>query len=67
MTLDPFRQDAWGLSFGGGLSVRERAYLAVIAEVEGREVAGWLPALQLGVAGGFRAGVVVRRAVPGRR
>ena len=67
VTLDPFRQQPWGLSFGGGLSVRERTYLAVIAEAEGPEVAGWLPALQLGVAGGFRAGVLVRRAVPGRR
>ncbi|MEX2178432.1 MAG: hypothetical protein WD801_06960 [Gemmatimonadaceae bacterium] len=67
VTLDPFRQQRWALSVGGGLSVRRHAYLAAIADLEGPELKGWMPALQLGASGGFRAGLLIRKAVPGRR
>lgn len=67
-TFDPFRQQRWAFSLGGGLTQRRSAtYLAAIAEVEGPEMRGLIPALQVGVSGGLRAGLVLRRAVPGRR
>lgn len=66
-TLDPFRQQRLGLSIGGGITVRRHAYLAAVMDFEGPESHGLLPALQVGVGGGLRAGVVLRRAVPGRR
>ena len=76
--LDPFRERRWGLSAGGGLSVRYdddtfdrprrwRALIAVILDVEGPRAGGVAPALQLGLGGGVRAGVVVRGADPSRR
>jgi hypothetical protein len=65
--LDPFRQQRWGLSVGGGLSIRRQTYLAAILELEGREAKGFIPALQVGMSGGFRAGLILRRAIRGRR
>lgn len=65
--LDPFRQQRWGVAVGGGLSIRRRAFLVVILELEGPEYEGWLPALQIGASGGVRAGIVARRAVRQRR
>ena len=72
--LDPFRQSAYGLSVGGGLSVRAepgdraRPYLLVAAELEGRRVqAGFSPALQVGLGGGVRVGMVLRRGRAGAR
>jgi hypothetical protein len=65
--FDPFRQQRWGLSLGGGLSFRKRTYLAVVIDLEGPEVSGFLPALQLGVSGGVRGAVILRRARPARR
>ena len=66
--LDPFRQRAYGLSVGGGVSLRAepgdrvRPLLLVALEVEGRRGAGgWAPALQLGLGGGARIGLIVRR------
>ncbi len=68
VTLDPFRQQRWALGIGGGLSYRGSAtYLAAIVDLEGPETRGLLPALQVGVSGGIRAGFVLRRAVRGRR
>jgi hypothetical protein len=67
VTLDPFRQQRWGFSAGAGLSVQRRTYLAVVVDLEGPAVAGMLPALQVGLSGGVRGGVVLRRAVTGRR
>jgi hypothetical protein len=66
-TLDPFRQQRWGLSIGGGLSFRRQTYLAAVVDLEGPEWAGLLPALQVGVSGGWRAGLVLRRAIKGKR
>ena len=65
--LDPFRQQRWGLSLGGGLSVREKTYLAALLDLEGPEWHHVMPALEIGVSGGVRAGVVFRRAVRDRR
>ena len=66
-TFDPFRQQRWALSVGGGLSFRRQTYLAAIVDLEGPEVRGVLPALQAGVSGGPRAALILRRAVKGRR
>lgn len=65
--LDPFKQQRWALSLGGGLSVRRQTYLAAIVDLEGPAIGGVMPALQAGVGGGVRAGVVLRRAMRGRR
>ena len=72
--LDPFRQSPFGLSAGAGLSARfepgSRAtpLLLVAIDVEGRRGArGWVPALQLGLGGGARIGLVLRRGEPGAR
>jgi hypothetical protein len=72
--LDPFRQTAYGLSLGGGASVRAehgdraRPFLLVALDVEGRRsTKGVVPALQVGLGGGVRVGVVLRRAAAGAR
>lgn len=66
--LDPFRQNAWGLSLGGGLSARAepgdhvRPLLLVALDLEGRRSShGFVPALQVGLGGGVRVGMVLRR------
>ena len=71
--LDPFRESAWGLSLGGGVSVRYeplrgwREYLTVVADVEGPARGPVIPALQVGLGGGARVGLVLRRAIQLRR
>ena len=77
--LDPFREHRWGLSAGGGLSVRYdaieasssshrwRALVAVVVDLEGPQAGSVAPALQLGLGGGVRAGVVLRGAQSGFR
>lgn len=72
--LDPFRQTAYGLSLGGGMSVRvepgdrARPVLLVALDVEGRRSArGLVPAAQVGLGGGMRLGVVLRRGAAGGR
>lgn len=67
VVLDPFRQQRWGLSFGGGLTIWRRTRLAALMDLEGPEMAGWRPAIQVGVSGGLRGGIGLRRAVPDRR
>jgi hypothetical protein len=66
--LDPFRQSAYGLSVGGGLSARAepgdrvRPRLLVAVDLEGRRSSrGLVPALQVALGGGVRVGVVLRR------
>jgi hypothetical protein len=66
--LDPFRQSRFGLSVGGGLSARAepgdrvRPRLLVAMDVEGRRSShGVVPALQVGLGGGVRVGVILRR------
>ena len=72
--LDPFRQTAYGLSVGGGMSLRAepgdrvRPALLVAVDLEGRRWAsGLVPAVQVGLGGGLRLGLVVRRAATGAR
>jgi hypothetical protein len=72
--LDPFRQSRYGFSAGAGLSTRlergERAtpLLLVALELEGRRATnGWVPALQVGLGGGARVGLVLRRGAAGAR
>jgi hypothetical protein len=76
-TFDPFRERRWGLSAGGGLSVRYdhavrgsrqwRPLLALVVDVEGRRLGSIAPALQLGLGGGARVGAIIRGADPNRR
>jgi hypothetical protein len=68
VTLDPFREQRVGFSFGGGVSHRgSTTYLAALVDLEGPELLGMLPALQVGVSGGLRGGLILRRAIRGRR
>lgn len=68
--LDPFRESPYGLSIGGGLGVtnalggpRWRPYLAFILDLELARRGGVAPAIQLGLGGGARLGVVLRTGV----
>jgi hypothetical protein len=65
--LDPFRQSRWGFSAGGGISLlaREgehvRPQLLVALDLEGpRSSSGMSPSIQVGLAGGVRAGIGFR-------
>lgn len=65
--FDPFREHAWGLSAGAGVSVRAavhdkvRPYLATVIDLEGpRRASGFAPAFQLGLGGGVRVGAALR-------
>jgi hypothetical protein len=68
--FDPFRERRWGFSGGGGVSTRYdraadgrrrwRALVTLLADLEGPRVRSVAPALQLGLGGGFRAGVILR-------
>lgn len=78
-SMDPFRQSRWAPYGGAGVSGRyrserdggSRAYLLVFLGLEGplalgvRE--GWIPAFELGLGGGARVGVILRRGVNARR
>ncbi|MDP9202921.1 MAG: hypothetical protein M3P26_13465 [Gemmatimonadota bacterium] len=78
-SLDPFRQSRWAPYGGAGLSGRyrskldggSRAYLLVFLGVEGPlplgERSGWVPAVEVGLGGGGRVGLVLRRGVNARR
>jgi hypothetical protein len=65
--LDPYRESPIGLSFGGGLTVpytaddaHLRPLLVAVVDVEGTKHGRFTPALQLGLGGGARLGVVLR-------
>jgi len=67
--LDPFRQSRWGFSAGAGVSVRAdpgdrvRPRLLAALDLEGRRWGNGLsPALQIGLGGGARAGIGLRRS-----
>jgi hypothetical protein len=78
-SLDPFRQSRWAPYAGGGLSGRFRpaadggskGYLLVFLGVEGPlpdgKMSGWVQAVEVGLGGGARVGLVLRRGVNGRR
>lgn len=72
--LDPFRESPYGLSIGGGLGVTNaaggshwRPYLAFLFDFELERAGGVTPAIQLGLGGGARLGVVLRSGIDGSR
>jgi hypothetical protein len=71
--LDPFRQSRWGFYGGGGLIARldegddVRGYVTLLLGVEPPGNGQWLPALELGIGGGTRVALVVRRGRAERR
>jgi hypothetical protein len=76
-SFDPFRERKWGLSAGGGLSMRYdelspsddrwRALIAIVLDLEGPVAGPVTPALQVGLGGGTRIGLVLRAADRSRR
>jgi hypothetical protein len=78
-SLDPFRQSRWAPYGGGGVSGRyrskldggSRAYLLLFVGVEGPlpfgRTSGFVPAFELGLGGGARFGVMLRRGINARR
>jgi hypothetical protein len=78
-SLDPFRQSRWAPYGGAGISGRyrskldggSRAYLLVVVGVEGPlplgQTSGIVPAFELGLGGGARVGVILRRGINARR
>jgi hypothetical protein len=78
-SFDPFRESRWAPYGGGGVSGRyrpaadggSRAYLLIFLGIEGQlptgHAAGWIPAFEVGLGGGARVGLILRRATIGRR
>jgi hypothetical protein len=78
-SLDPFRQSRWAPYGGAGVSGRyrsrldggSRAYLLVVLGVEGPlafgHTSGIVPAFEVGLGGGVRLAVVLRRGITARR
>lgn len=78
-SLDPFRQSQWAPYGGAGVSGRYRskldggshAYLMVFLGVEGPlargATSGIVPAFELGLGGGARFAVILRRGINARR
>lgn len=78
-SFDPFRQTRWAPYGGGGVSGRyrskvdggSRGYLLVFLGVEGPlplgERSGWVPAVEVGLGGGARVGLILRRGINARR
>ena len=69
--LDPFHEFSWGPYAGAGFSAQFlrwdrrtnwRGDLLVLIGIEGPAHAGWRTAVELGLGGGARLGVVLRRA-----
>jgi hypothetical protein len=74
--LDPFRETNWGVSAGAGISVRYEPglspnklteFLVALIDVEGPRMRRVVPAVQVGLGGGWRAGLVLRGYRQGRR
>jgi hypothetical protein len=71
--FDPFRQSRWAPYGGGGISGRfdsdekGRAYLLLLLGLDGPVYSGATPSFELGLGGGARIGVIVRRAAVERR
>lgn len=71
--IDPFRESKWGPYAGAGVSVRGergstgRAYLVAMFGLEGPPSASFVPALEIGLGGGTRVGLILRRSLPRRR
>ena len=67
--LDPFRESRLGFSLGGGVSApigraepSQPPYMTAVIDIEGRRGHGLTPALQIGLGGGTRIGVVLRQS-----
>jgi hypothetical protein len=66
--LDPFREMRWSPYAGAGCTVHWddaahwRGYLLALVGIEGPPGRGWRTAAEIGLGGGFRAGIVLRRA-----
>ncbi|HXD21722.1 MAG TPA: hypothetical protein VN613_00080 [Gemmatimonadaceae bacterium] len=66
--LDPYAEFRWGPYVGGGVTAQwdrratRRADLLLLVGIEGPAHAGWRTAVELGLGGGARLGVVLRRA-----
>jgi hypothetical protein len=66
--LDPFGEFRWGPYAGGGFTAQWdgranwRGGLLLLVGLEGPARAGWRTAIELGLGGGARLGVVFRRA-----
>jgi hypothetical protein len=77
LVLDPLRQSRRGAYLGGGVGVLAagdhdtRGYLLAVVGVEGGGGRpgrrGWMPAVELGIGGGARLSLVLRRARPDAR
>ena len=71
--LDPFRQARWGVYAGGGLiarhdeAARSRGYVTLLVGAELPGSGQVLPAVEVGIGGGTRIGLVIRRGRPNRR
>jgi hypothetical protein len=78
-SLDPFRQSRWAPYAGAGMSGRFRptsdggsdAFLLAFLGLEGPlpvgKLSGWVPAVEVGLGGGTRVGLILRRGIAGRR
>jgi len=71
--IDPYRQQRWGPYGGAGVSVRRerdatgRAYLVAMLGIEGPPGPLFVPALEIGLGGGTRVGLILRRSLTDRR
>lgn len=67
--LDPLKQHTHGAYIGGGVTLlgrngpHVRAWLALVAALELKQRAGWVPSIEAGLGGGARIGVGFRRAM----
>ena len=71
--VDPLREFRWAPYAMGGVGgiydgdERWRAVVVGVLGIEGPGAGTVIPALEVGFGGGFRVGVALRRAIPGRR
>ncbi|MDZ7631250.1 MAG: hypothetical protein U5K74_07860 [Gemmatimonadaceae bacterium] len=65
---DPFRQSRWAIHAGGGVGVlleeqrAPRPVAIVTLGVDGPSDGAWVPGVEVGLGGGVRAGLTLRRA-----
>jgi hypothetical protein len=70
---DPFRQSHWGLSAGGGVGFKvedqaaPRAVALITLGLEGPARGPFQPGVEVGLGGGVRIGVTLRRSATARR
>lgn len=67
--LDPFHERRWAPYAAAGVSVRGAGseageYLLLLLGLEGPLARGWVPAVEAGLGGGARVGLVMRRGGP---